>query len=80
MATSHAAAKERSSHTVRCVASQQWTTELLIIALMQYRTSAGLTIYRRTKSIPADTGRKTVKILSINLTQIFPIEVGCEKV
>ena len=44
MATSQAVTKERSSRTVRGVASQQWTTELLIIGIMQYRTSAGLTI------------------------------------
>ena len=61
MATSHAATKERSSRTVRCVADQQWTTELLIIGIMQYRTSAGLTIYRHTKSIPADTGRENTQ-------------------
>ena len=35
---------------------------------------------RHTKSIPAETGRKTHKKLNINFSQIFPIEVGCAKV
>ena len=68
--------KEGSNRTVQCVADQQWTTELVIISLMQYRTSAGLTIYRHTKSIPAETGREMHKKLNINLSQIFIIEVG----
>ena len=80
MATSHAARKERSSRTGWCVANQQWATELLIVGLMQYRTSAGLTMYRHTKSIPAETGRKMHKKLNMTLSQIFLIEVGCAKV
>ena len=61
MATSHAAAKERSSRTGWCVENQQWATELLIIGIMQYRTSAGQTIYRLTKSIPADKGKENTR-------------------
>ena len=80
MATSHAATKERSSRTVWCVASQQWTTELLIIALMQYRTYAGQAMGIQNQYLPRRTGRKTHKKLNMNLSQIFPIEVGCEKV
>ena len=35
---------------------------------------------RHAKSIPAETGIKTHKELNINISQIFPIEVGCAKV
>ena len=71
--------KEGSSRTMRCVGNQQWTPELQIIGLMQYRTSAGLTIDMKNQYLPRRE-EKTHKELNINISQIFPIEVGCAKV